>query len=37
MTALLDDARQSTDEAKRAARLHPSFWGAFVVAGEGAR
>jgi tetratricopeptide (TPR) repeat protein len=37
MTGLLDDARQSTDEAKRAARLHPSFWGAFVVAGEGAR
>jgi hypothetical protein len=37
MTGLIDDARQSTDEARRAVRLHPSFWAAFVVAGEGAR
>jgi CHAT domain-containing protein len=36
MAGLLDDARRSSSERTRAVRLHPSFWGAFVVAGEGA-
>jgi tetratricopeptide (TPR) repeat protein len=37
MAGLLEDARRATSETTRAVRLHPSFWGAFVVAGEGAQ
>jgi CHAT domain-containing protein len=37
ISGLLDDARRTADEHSRAVRLHPSFWGAFVLVGEGSQ
>ncbi len=35
MSGMLDDAKRAGDEATRLTRLHPSFWAAFVLVGEG--